>query len=128
MVSLRGSQKVRMRSLNFFYFSLHFYILIFSTSLVFISKSLVIDFPFFADHGLQNGGENHSFLHLPEYRVKIPIHSGGVLLMEPAKTQHFTTCVSQGENMIGIALSQKQKVFNKINRLNDSVSNKRARQ
>lgn len=78
---------------------------------------------FSKDHGLVNVIENKSFLHLPEYRVKIPIYSGGILLLEPGKTHHFI-CVSMiGENMIGIALCQKQKVFNKINRLNNTVPN-----
>ena len=73
-----------------------------------------------------NNVENKSFLHLPEYGIKIPIYSGRILLMEASKTHHFTSISTQGENMIGIALCQKQKVLNKINRLNDTVPNKRA--
>ena len=80
----------------------------------------------FAEHGLVNDVENKNFLHLLEYGIKIPIYSGGILLMEASKTHHFTSISTRRENTIGIALCQKQKVLNKINCLNDTVPNKRA--
>ena len=81
---------------------------------------------FFAEHGLVNDVKNKSFLHLPEYGIKIPIYSGSILLMEVSKTHHFTSTSTQRENMIGVALCQKQKVLNKISCLNDTVPKKRA--